>query len=166
MKKLLIVTIMFLVLSASTIHAQVKKQLIGATETGITIEISNQARKSVIESLIFSSYAVTTTKIYNNTGGVATTSGWINIAEYNDNIIFHVDLDTLGSTNVIFTVEALLTDDLSSPMTLFTKTFTAVDTDYSLPICEHGLKFIRCSAIATGAGTNSISVKFRAEGLR
>ncbi len=75
-------------------------------------------------------------------------------------------MDTLGSTNVICVAEGLISDDTSSPMTLFTKTFTGVDTDYSLPICEPALKFIRLSIIATGAGTNSITVKYRSEGLR
>ncbi len=137
----------------------------GAAETGIKSHTMVGHKKQILEAVIFNSYAVTTTKVYNNSGGTSETDGWINVSYYNNRKIFHVDLDTLASTDVTVVAEGLISDDTSSPMTLFSKTFTVVDTDYSLPICE-GIKYIRMSALANGAGTNSISVKFRAEDSR
>ncbi len=147
----------------SEVYARAVTEVVGGVETGIKSDRQNAKGKHVIEVNIYSSYSITTTKVYNNSGGTDATSGWINVSDYSIKPIFHIDLDTLNSTNVIVVAEGLISDDTTSPMTLFTKTFTAVDTDYALPICE-SVKYIRLSAQATGAGSNSISAKFRAEG--
>ncbi len=156
-----------ILLTASVSYAKrVEEKWEGAASTGIITDATTIHRKQAKEAVLYNAYAVTTTKVYNGAAGTAVTDGWVDVRAYNDDILLHYDLDDLNSTNVIVVAEGLITSDNSSPMTLFSKTFTATDEDYSLPICEGSLKYLRVSVQATGAGVNSITVKLRAEGTR
>lgn len=151
-------------------QTSVTEKLRGVTATGITSYTSktSSGMKFAKEAVIFTDYNPgTSTAVYNNAGGLAAASGWINVTDFNDDIIYRVDLATLGSSGLDVTFEGLLGDIGGDIIDIYTKSFSAVDTTYNLSIAEGGLKYVRAGLQATGTeGTDSVSISFRAEGVR
>ncbi len=146
----------------------VKEKVAGVTETGVTSNTSNTSHgeKKAKEAVIFSAYDFGATAVYNNAGGAAATSGWIDVADFSDDIIFHVNLTTLGSTNLTITWQGLLSDDTTAPMDIYDEVFTAVDTGYVTHLSEGALKYVRIKGITTGDSTDACTIFMRAEGAR
>ncbi len=161
LKTILIGSMLSLLLSSPLYAVAIKEKIGGVTETGVTSGTYNVFGGRSKEATIFNGYNPGATVVYNNDGGVAATSGWILVSDFSQEMIFHVDLSTLGSTGLDFDVEGLLSDDTSTPMAIFTKSFSATNEGYTLPICEGALKYIRCSIQATGTpAADVITVKF------
>ncbi len=157
-----------LLLSTSLYASSRVVEKMGAAETGVTSYTHNVHGGKAKEATIFSLYNPGATVVYNSAGGTAATDGWISLVDFSDGAVFHVDLDTLDSTGLDFVVEGLISDDTSTPILVFTKSFADINTGYYIPVCAcDGLKYIRCSIQATGTpSTDSITVKFRAEGAK
>lgn len=146
---------------------QAFEERIGGLSTGVTsTTYRTSAGKEVKESTIFSAYDFDDTARYNSAGGTAVSSGWINIQDYNDDILFMVNLATLASTNLTITFQGLISDDTSNPIEIYPKVFTATDTDYSLSVAEGALKYVRIKGITTGDATDACTILMRAEGER
>ncbi len=124
----------------------------------------------VIEYVIVDNYDLggdaSTTKVYNEAEGTTFYDGAINVSGFT-NIVYHVDLKTLGSTTVTLTFEAKIDDDFSAAtgghMLLFTKAFTATNANYSLPIVEGALTWVSVGMVSDDGGTDDITIKMRAE---
>ena len=128
-----------------------------------------------VEAVIVSDYDLggdaSTTKVYDEEEGTANNSGMVYVGDTNDSITYHVDLKTKGSATVICTFEGKLDDNFNVTtgqwMLLYTKTFSATDTQYSLSLSEGALKYVRVGMQATAsAGTDDITITMRAEGTR
>ena len=52
-------------------------------------------------------------------------------------------LSNSGSTGIDATFEALISDDTSSPILLYTKSFTGTNTSYRLPVAEKGIEICK-----------------------
>lgn len=109
-----------------------------------------------------------TSTVYNEAEETGNNAGIIPVENTNDDITYHVDLKTLGSTTVTLTFEGKVDDDFNATtgqwMLLHTKAFTAVNTQYSLSIAEGGLKWVRVGMTSDDGGTDDITIKVRAEG--
>lgn len=111
----------------------------------------------------------TSTVIYvTNTTGTPANDGWVDVSDYNDAIVWTVDLSELGSTGMDVVFESMINyDDEAVPDFVFTKSFDSTDTSYQFNVAEEGLSFVRAGVIATGsAGADAITVKLKAEGGR
>lgn len=165
-----LIIILFSYHVVSYAQTSVTEKLAGVSNTGIISYVSttNSGRKSAKEAVIFSDYDFgTTTAVFNGAGDSAVTSGWINVIDHNDEIIYQLDINTLESTGLSIAIEGLLSNDTSKTMDIFSKSFSTVVAGYDLPIKDKGLKYIRFKGIATGTdGTDSVSVNFRAEGRK
>ena len=150
----------------------IKEKLSGVTETGINSETEfiKYGTSEIKRAVLFNSYNVgTDTAVYNNDGGSAATSGWVDVRDFNDAISFSVNVATLGSTGNTLTWQGLYGDDTSNLIQIYQKAFSAVDADYPLPIGSEkgGLDYIRVKLQATGTeGTDAVTVKLNAEGKR
>lgn len=106
-----------------------------------------------------------TTKVYNEAEGTTFADGRINVLGYKD-IVYHVDLKTLGSTTITLTFEGKLDNDFTVStggwLLLYTKAFTATNANYSLPIEEQSLKWISVGMVSDDGGTDDISIDMRA----
>ncbi len=126
------------------------------------------------EAIIVDNYDLggdaSTTKVFTEAEGTSMSDGWIPIAANNDSITFWVNLKTLGSTTVTLTFEGKIDDDFSAStggsILLFTKAFTSTNTQYSLPVCEGSLKYVRVGMQSDDGGTDDLTIKMRAERLR
>lgn len=149
---------------------RVTEKIAGVTETGVISSVSNthNGKKAVKEAIVASQENPgTATVSYNPANGSLATDGWVDISDFNDGIIWHVDVEQFGSTGIDATFEALISDDTSSPILLYTKSFTGTNTSYRLPVAEKGLKYVRLGLQATGTdGTDIVDAKVRAEGER
>ena len=158
------------VLMPSVVNADQRDEEIGASKTGVLSSLfsTHGGVKAALEATVaLNEDFGTSTASYNQANGSAATSGWINVEDYNDDMIWGVDLSVLGSTGIDITFEGLLSDDATAPRLIYTKSFSAIDRNYKLSIAEGGLKYIRAGGQATGTdGTNTCSIKLRAEGKR
>ncbi len=124
-----------------------------------------------VEAVIVDNYNLggdaSTTKVYNEAEGTSNSDGAISVSSANDSITFHVDLKTLGSTTITLTFEGKIDHDFNATtgqwMLLFTKAFTAVDTQYKLPISEGALTYVRVGMVSDDGGTDDLTIKMRAE---
>lgn len=157
---------------AETLITPSYSERIGNWMTGVTSAIYERGggTKNVKEVILFSNYNFATdTAVYNDSGGSATTSGWVDVRDYNDEILIGVNLSELNSTGNTLTFQGLLSDDTSNIIQIYQKAFSAVNTTYSLPIGRDrgGLKFFRVKGQATGTeGTDTCTVLLSAEGRR
>lgn len=125
----------------------------------------------VVEAVIVDNYDLggdaSTTKVFNESEGTDNAAGRVNVSAANDNITFHVDLKTLGSTTVTLTFEGKVDDDMNATtgqwILLHTKAFTATDTQYSLSVAEGALKWVRVGMVSDDGGTDDLTIKMRAE---
>ncbi len=111
-----------------------------------------------------------TETVYNEAEETSNWAGAIPVENTNDEITYHVDLKTLGSTTITLTFEGKIDDDFNATtgqwQLLYTKAFTAVDTQYSLTIAEGALKYIRVGMTSDDGGTDDITIKVRAEAYK
>lgn len=125
-----------------------------------------------IEAVIVDNYNLGgeagTTKVFNEAEETGNNAGIISIQNTNDHITYHVDLKTLGSTTVTLTFEGKVDADFNATtgqwMLLYTKAFTAVNTQYSFPVQEGGLKWVRVGMESDDGGTDDLTIKVRAQG--
>jgi len=125
-----------------------------------------------IEAVIVDNYDLggdaSTTKVYNEAEGTLFYDGAINVSGY-ENVIYHVDLKTLGSTTVTLTFEGKLDDNWTTTdewLLLFTKAFTATNANYKIELAEEGLKWVSVGMVSDDGGTDDITIKMRAERKR
>ncbi len=168
--KVLVCIVLLAVLVQSVVNADQRDETVaGVTATGVLSSLSTTHNGVVaaLEAIVASGEDFgTATASYNQANESAATSGWINTEDYNDDIVIHVDLETLGSTGVDITLEGLLTDDTTSPILLWTESFSGVNTGYSR-VVGTPTKYFRVGGQATGTdGTDSCTIKIRAEGRR
>lgn len=172
MKKIVIIVFGALIVYQVVCFAaeRITEKIAGVTETGVisTAFNTHSGKKAVKEAIVASQENPgTSTVSYNTANGSLATDGWIDVTDYNDGMIWHVDVEQFGSTGIDATFEGLISDDTSSPILLYTKSFTGTDTTYRLPIAEKGLKYVRLGLKATGTdGTDIVDAKIRAEGNR
>lgn len=172
MKKIIIIVFVALIAYQVVCFAaeRIVEKIAGVTETGVISNAfnTNAGRKAVKEAIVASQENPgTSTVSYNTANGSLATDGWIDVTDYNDGMIWHVDVEQFGSTGIDATFEGLISDDTSSPILLHTKSFTGTDTTYRLPVAEKGLKYVRLGLQATGTdGVDIVDAKLRAEGNR
>jgi sulfur carrier protein ThiS len=145
------------------------EKVAGVTATGVLSSLSttHNGVVAVLNATVASSEDFgTPTVSYNQANESAATSGWINVEDYNDDIVVHVDLSVLGSTGVDVTLEGLLDDVTDTPIILWTESFASINTGYSRVVGTN-TKYFRVGGQATGTdGTDTCTIKVRAEGRR
>lgn len=157
---------------AETLITSSYSERIGNKMTGVTSAIYERGggTKNVKEVILFSNYNFgTTTAVYNDSGGSTSSDGWVDVRDYNDEILISVNLSALNSTGNTLTFQGLLSDDTANIIQIHQTAFTAVNTTYSLPIGSDkgGLKFFRTKGQATGTeGTDTCTILLSAEGRR
>ena len=128
---------------------------------------------STVEATIVDNYDLggdaSTTKVYDESEHTGGNAGAISIGHlYKPEVSYHVDLKTLGSTTITLTFEGKIDNDMNDTtgqwMLLYTKAFTAVNTQYSLTLSEKALKHVRVGMVSDDGGTDDITIKMRAVG--
>ncbi len=157
MKKWLITTVLSL-LMASSVYADV------TTTRPVTMNVNSDLEVVIVDNYDLGGDA-STTKVYNEAEGTTFYDGAIDVEGY-ENIIYHVDLKTLGSTTITLTFEGKIDDDFTvatgGHMLLFTKSFTATNENYKIQLAEHGLKHVSVGMVSDDGGTDDITIKMRA----
>lgn len=131
--------------------------------------VTSTSKKTVMNVVIVDNYDLggdaSTTKVYNEAEGTTFYDGAIRVSGY-ENIIYHVDLKTLGSTTVTLTFEAKIDDDFTSAsgnhMLLWTAIFTATNTGYPIELQENNLKWVSVGMVSDDGGTDDITIKMTA----
>lgn len=105
------------------------------------------------------SAAVGTAAVYTEAGGTSSTSGWVDVRKFTDEINLEIVLPVMNAGMVTMKLEGRIGNSGTGSV-LLTKTFTGTDSNYYTPVMERP-DYVRAYLQSDTVGSESVSVRLK-----